>query len=294
MISFLSIDVCLADSQLYWPFAVERSMSPTPMEPGIMNLRLSIVPTLPEMAYDSCSIEVVETYNLSYTGPSSMVSAISKEKPAIFNITVIIPANDTSGIELRLTGGEIPQFVETFWVSDADTVKVYPGDPRLSYNALYPPSEKGYIAFSKPRQLSQEEKRMEKMRKLEEKPFKKSGTQYFHIGDKAYSRNQGEYKFKEVIWDKHLDKKAVSEANPELFAKGKTEYVLDLRDTLRLNMTEQLADSIVPIYKAGFYRAYFSPDDHIQMKEWIEEIKSTDTDTVITPETEIKDIPDNK
>jgi len=84
-----------------------------------------------ELECDEVTITVTPLYNLVYIGERSWVATVKKDEPVSYILRVIIPPNDTSGIEIMVDGGGCgSHYASNHFVTTGDTVEVYPGNPR--------------------------------------------------------------------------------------------------------------------------------------------------------------------
>ena len=98
------------------------------------------------------------------------------------------------------------------------------------------------------------EKRREKMRELEKTPLMDLDVQTFHIGDSAYIRNKGEYKFR--LNTKRVDSSNHRRKQDSLIYETPLgdellDIVLDLREPDDYDYVRKLVDSMKPAEKTG-------------------------------------------
>ncbi|MDD3730975.1 MAG: hypothetical protein PHU88_01195 [candidate division Zixibacteria bacterium] len=109
-------------------FDVVEKVDPYPISGGAINLQVIVTPNF---KCEEIILEIIETYNLTYFGPVSITKPGQESVATIFDLPVIIPENDTSGISFIINkeikerdGGRI------YWVVEEDTVKTFDSDPR--------------------------------------------------------------------------------------------------------------------------------------------------------------------
>lgn len=98
-----------------------------PKGPGPVKLELAFTP---KHSCEEVTVKVTKLLNLEYTGDTAWVVQVEKEKWYRKTLNVSIAANDTSGIELTLQCGRVPNEVACYFVTTGDTLEFYRGNPR--------------------------------------------------------------------------------------------------------------------------------------------------------------------
>jgi len=97
---------------------------PSPATAGPVNLLLNIAPQVP---CDELMLTFEKADHMAYQGPDTLMAPAEQGKPAEFSLEVEIAANDTCGLVFKISGGT------------GDTVRFYPGNPRLGLIHKYDP-----------------------------------------------------------------------------------------------------------------------------------------------------------
>jgi hypothetical protein len=121
--------VCTARRGISLPFKVKADTTACSAVPGAVTLRLYVSPNL-DFKCDEITLTVTKIDNLIYDGPMSLVSGTNKSGLAVFELPIIIPGNDTAGLDFNVLRGKLGQFDQCYWVTTDDTVKFYRGNPR--------------------------------------------------------------------------------------------------------------------------------------------------------------------
>ncbi len=118
------------------PLKVTGEMIPYPKGPGPISLGLTISPKESRFHFDTVKVVVSRVDNLHLCSPDTMIVPFDAREQAICSISLVIPANDTSGIELSIEAKGVWQPADFYWVALPDTIELHHGDPRLSPKAM--------------------------------------------------------------------------------------------------------------------------------------------------------------
>jgi len=109
-----------------------------PKGPGPVTLELAFTP---KHRCDEVTVKVTKLLNLEYTGDTAWVVQVEKEKWYRKTLNVSISPNDTSGIEVTLQCGRVPNEAACYFVTTGDTLEFHRGNPR-GWIPLPPPHSK--------------------------------------------------------------------------------------------------------------------------------------------------------
>lgn len=118
------------------PLKVSFESTLSPVSPGPVVLRMIVTPLV---ECDKIQVEITEIDNLVYNGPLVLEALASKDQDVGFEFSLIIPANDTSGLDFKVSGGGMVVLDNAYWVSIGAEVEFHRGNPRRYPSALYPP-----------------------------------------------------------------------------------------------------------------------------------------------------------
>jgi hypothetical protein len=111
------------------PFDLSFEPTPMPSGPGPANLRVSISPNLCE----NVTITVTKIDKLEYSGDMSWSFHGVPEDTYSFELEVVVPSNDTSGIEIEVKCDPWSEDVVAYFVTTMDKVEYYYYNPRLRF-----------------------------------------------------------------------------------------------------------------------------------------------------------------
>ncbi len=117
------------------PFVVVRELVSHSSGGGATTVLLSISPSSSHIKCDEIILSVAKIDNLIYEGPDTLVGFIVDSLPAVFEIKVKIPENDTSGMEFNIRGCNESRGCDIYMVAKDTTVEIHPGDVRKSMAA---------------------------------------------------------------------------------------------------------------------------------------------------------------
>jgi len=117
--------------------SVDCTFDPVSMPKGAGPVMLELAFT-PKHRCDEVTVKVTKLLNLGYTSDTAWVVQVEKEKWYRKTLNVSIAPNDTSGIELTLQCGRVPNEVACYFVTTGDTLEFYRGNPR-GWHPLPPP-----------------------------------------------------------------------------------------------------------------------------------------------------------
>ncbi len=111
------------------PFSITLEPVTLPQGSGPAALRLLVVPRFQSQC--DVTITVTPLFNLTYIGEKTWVTKAKKDSAVFYTLKVIIPPEDTSGIEVMVDGGSCGRhYASNHFVTTGDTIEVYPGNPR--------------------------------------------------------------------------------------------------------------------------------------------------------------------
>lgn len=122
-------DYCMATKPTLPPFyaAIEPVGTPTIGEPTELRMRVVV---RGEVECKDVNVSVAPVGGLTYTGEKSWTAHVTVHAPAAYILTVVIPPNDTSGLDVTINGGGFCLgFGAIYFVTTEDTVEVYAGRP---------------------------------------------------------------------------------------------------------------------------------------------------------------------
>jgi hypothetical protein len=111
------------------PFDLSFEPVPMPSAPGPANLKVSISPNMCE----DVTITVTKIDKLEYSGDVSWSFHGVPEDTYSFELGVVIPSNDTSGIEIEVKCDPWSEEFVAYFVTTTDKVEYYYYDPRLRF-----------------------------------------------------------------------------------------------------------------------------------------------------------------
>ncbi len=119
------------------PRSADCAMSPVAMpdRAGPMTLKLSFTPT---EECDHVTVTITKLWNIEYAGDTVWTVEVEKGKQYESALSVVIPPDDTCGMELNVKCGRIPNRLYAYFVTTGDTVLFQRGNPR--YNRRPTPS----------------------------------------------------------------------------------------------------------------------------------------------------------
>lgn len=191
-----------------------------PLRAGANQILLTARPFYP--GCDSVQLVVDELENLTYEGPRKWIVSFRGDSVFRTVLNVFIPEDDTSGLSMHGDAQSDRRNCAIYFVSDSDSVKVYPGRPHPSVQgsqALPPPSPDSSIPVkAEPRHISEESGRIrvdssaritdpfpnwdtigvvtaERLQKLEEHPLVTQTEQVVEVGGVRLIRRWGENRF---------------------------------------------------------------------------------------------------
>ena len=86
---------------------------------------------LPGLACNGLVTVRVDTLDgVIYTGPDRYEVQVDQTAPAVLNLEVIVPANDTSGFRLRTECGDIHESFGAYFVTSGDSIRLLSNNPR--------------------------------------------------------------------------------------------------------------------------------------------------------------------
>ncbi len=109
--------------------SVDCTFDPVSMPKGAGPVMLELAFT-PKHRCDEVTVKVTKLLNLEYTGDTAWVVQVEKEKWYRKTLNVSIPDNDTSGIEVTLQCGRVPNTHACYFVTTGNSVEFYHGNPR--------------------------------------------------------------------------------------------------------------------------------------------------------------------
>ncbi|MFH1700702.1 MAG: hypothetical protein ABIE07_08965 [Candidatus Zixiibacteriota bacterium] len=235
------------------PFKVDITISPDSLASGEVTLISTVTPDLCRCKVCELTFIIDTIDNLRYDGPMTMTATASKEKPAIFELKLNIPENDTSGIEIYIqTVDTVRMLVNYFWIT-TEGRGFFHGNPKKNRGS--DPTKR------KPRIVSKEEQQYRKMKEMEKTPLTEYSAQTLVVGDKTYIRRKGEYKFR--VAPTFADPKDAKddESMIEYFEwMRKDVYILDLSETKDYNFAKDKVDSLISTDKEHHFKVFLTPE----------------------------------
>ena len=114
-------------------FWVKMETLPPDAKAGAVTLRMVVTPVMRHMPWRECkevSVVITKVDNLVYTGPDSTAIPMGSDTSVTFEFPIVIPADDTSGMEFHILGGGAVALDAFYWVTKPDKVKTYRGNVR--------------------------------------------------------------------------------------------------------------------------------------------------------------------
>ncbi|RKX26420.1 MAG: hypothetical protein DRP45_03555, partial [Candidatus Zixiibacteriota bacterium] len=227
--------------KLMWVIA-----EPEHVKPGHVNLKVEVASTLP---CGEVLLEVIDVHNLDYSGPRSWTTNARPDSPGVYHLDLVIPAKDTSGLELIATGcGGPTRSYFWYFIPNRDSIEFCVGHYKDDIVRRLSPD--GMTA-------AEMQKLEDEMHLLEQEPFTEGPIQFFTIGRYSYSRSRGERRFRKSLsatdssgWGHVLTREPVDST-----FSGIREIVLDLRVPADERMVRSIVDSLIPTRYPGCYRA---------------------------------------
>ncbi len=127
-----------------WPFDMTAEPVPMPTAPGPVNLRFTISPN---MVCDEIIITVTDIDNLEYMGETSWIMKADPKDTVTYDLPLVIPANDTSGLRIIAGCGKIRHAIHAYFLAYEDSVHYYFGNPRWNYGTSFPKAPKKRIGI---------------------------------------------------------------------------------------------------------------------------------------------------
>ncbi len=117
-------------------FKITSETIPSPATPGPVTLILNITP---DIACDIITVDITDIDHMACDGPQSIVAPAATGEVTTVEFNIEICSDDTCGLKFQIIGGEYSQRFAAYWVTTGDTVRSYPGNPRLSLIHRYRP-----------------------------------------------------------------------------------------------------------------------------------------------------------
>ena len=245
---------------------------------------------------DKLHMELTTWGGIEYIGTSEMEFNLDSNGACIVIIDVIIPDQDTSGINIKLSGmnvessRNIPTKVEHSFVTTTDTLEIVDADMRYCKqpksltmeqmdsisiaNATHNPDIRTLgkdippEGLSSGGKLTKEEIKRSKKRIREQYPLTDKEYEEIWIEDTIYYRYKGETKFqykmaipKDSLFSYFQKRRDSIQANTPTYI---SEYVFDLRKPEDYDMAREIFDELIETDSVGFYRV---KDQHTKIKE---------------------------
>jgi len=128
-----------------WPFDMTAEPVPMPTASGPVNLRVTISPNV---VCDEITITVTDIDNLEYLGETSWIVKAGPEDTIMYDLAIVIPANDTSGLRIMAGCGKTRHAIHAYFLAYEDSVSYYFGNPRWNYGPSFPKAPKKRIDMS--------------------------------------------------------------------------------------------------------------------------------------------------
>jgi hypothetical protein len=119
--------------QVYFPIDVWLEPEIVPIRVGANQLVLRVHPNVQSSVFQ---FEITKSYNLGYGGIGKWSASIAPNDTMEYRLPVTIAANDTSGMEIRVTADDKVGGASAYFVDNGTEVEFSLDDPRTSYDAM--------------------------------------------------------------------------------------------------------------------------------------------------------------
>ena len=248
------------------PLAILFDPASLPEKAGKVDLLLSI---RSQWKWDTLTVKVATIDNLEYKGALSWNVFVKEGDTINYNIEVMIPDYDTSGLVIQFfhKSENSIRTVYRYFVTTGDTLEIYgqkpkppPPPPPPHYgvpDSLHPlhtrkPSPKYDSLRSKITGIVTDD---EKREILERYPLTNADIQVMRFNGEDWTRRRGEYKF--VPWDGKTAEELHAETKEQqrIANEKEVEVVFDLRQTEDYEYVKELVPDLTAMDEPGCYRA---------------------------------------
>lgn len=275
-----------------YPFVVEfKPSSPLSMDEPI-TMTLQIKPrtsTLQIMSGDDCgdtvAIELIGDRGLQALGANAMTGTFGADSTYTTSFDVILPPDDTSSITVWLRSSVRKMKTQRWFVTTADTVEYWHGNPREYLYSARPRSEyeppkiklneraelpdstlRGSLVPAPPAM----ERQLADMRTLEKEPLTDAQVQYHNVGKELYRRLEGEKEFTLVVRksaeELRAEKQAYLDSLAGLPPNAKVRVCLNLRGD-HLQFVKEMVGPLPTPESESYYHLTVTKELLEQLKE---------------------------
>ncbi|RKX24382.1 MAG: hypothetical protein DRP45_08340, partial [Candidatus Zixiibacteriota bacterium] len=245
---------------------------PDHVEPGHVQLRVELSST-----HDcgDITLELVDVQKLEYSGPRSWISNARTDNPEIYYLDLVIPAKDTSGLELVATGcGTRTDTLFCYFIPNGDSIdygsyrtKFYLTSrlnyiPPRSYHILKPAMPDSTCLERATAASEQEEALLNEFRQMENEPLTEHSSQSITVNHVVYIRSRGERRFRKAVLVDPLTMQQMQSVGESLDRSiiGTREVLFNLREPSHEEvMRSLLGDALTATENPGYYKATLDP-----------------------------------
>jgi len=234
---------------------------------------------------------ITKVDNLVYDGPMEF-PAVAGNNTKDYFLDVVVPPNDTSGIELRLTAIHVGwNFAAIYFVTTGDTLETYPGHPPSpdNYKMPMPKKRTGRVIpgeFPKEdsiygigdtavkhepsiitMQLTKSEILLEKKRRAEQHILTDKPKESFYIDGVMWQRNKGEQYFHKVepildtdAYMKHITDSLANLPNDHIF-----EICVNLSDSEQKSKVQEILGYLPKPIENNYYHIKIKKKDILKL-----------------------------
>ncbi len=218
------------------------------------------------------NVKVTTFGDLGYADQTEWNVELKKDDSIIYVTELIIPKNDTSGLQIVVTkDGNRWNAFDIYFVTTGDTIQTFSRDPRTitqaevrvpDYSDRLPHERPGFKPGVK--ESSHHVTDTEKKARMEREPLTHADNQAILVDGETWARSRGEYKFHKMksSSDPHGDIKRRSAEYYELNKHREQDISLDLRKPEDYNFVEELVGrKLEEMDSVGYYHGMISKEN---------------------------------
>lgn len=197
-------DKCAAKRQHAFDYRLERTGILDVTKP--ITFELEGTPVYPECGTNVTVNVIVSTFNREISR-STKEFDLESDSSFSMSFSVSIVNNDTTEVTVEMTCGRFTEKARNFFVTTADTVEYWKGNPRdykwrpmpsaplIKVDLKVAPPDSNYYRWSIIDSTANEKSQLDEMRQLEKEPLTGAQLQYQTVGKDLYRRLEGETRF---------------------------------------------------------------------------------------------------